>query len=381
MSNGLKTIIVLMLLTALSGFFLWHNKINKTDKPTDPTYLEETMKSCNKELGRNDCLKNAAQSLLAHYSLSEILSIFEANEKKPEFFTNCHTIAHYLGQLEYKRLKSVKAVFLESGHTCLGGAYHGTIEGYFMEKGIINAPNGEIKSEVAQICGKPDDYERRQEFTECNHGLGHAVMYIADYDLPNALDLCDALRSQNERELCYSGALMANGDAFGSGEHPTKYIKADDPLYPCPILKKQQQRQCYTYGVLTRFQTDLDKSIDICLKIPKEFQEDCFETVGRDRTMISADPAELISQCSRITLLAFRNNCMHGSAYNLVVRFGLASTLAAEYCGLAEPSAKTDCYRNILSAAKELTSGASALKTFCETIKEQEYENQCIRSI
>ncbi|HEV8601750.1 MAG TPA: hypothetical protein VGQ87_04120 [Patescibacteria group bacterium] len=376
-------IIELLLLAVIGGLIIKYNKIDKAEKNKVEarTYIQAQMNLCYKKTETNACYKNVAMNLLANYSLTVILNVFETNEKKPEFFSHCHTVAHYLGQMEYKRLKSVKAAFLETTHACLGGAYHGAIEGYFMEKGIINAASAEVKSEVAKICGKPQDYERRQEFTECNHGLGHATMFLADYDLPKALNLCDATGTVNEHELCYSGALMANGDAFANNDHPTKYVKADDPLYPCPILEKQQQRQCYTYGVLTRFQDNLEKSIAICLMIPKEFQDDCFETIGRDRTMISAQPAELMAQCSQIKSAVFRSDCMQGSAYNLVIRFGINSVLAQKLCDIAESGVKSDCYRRILSAANELTSNASVLQIFCRQIKEEEYKNRCVNSI
>ena len=349
-SWGIKIAIMTIAVVAIGGFLLSQQK----PRVNAEFHVQEQMHSCVQKPERSKCYKQVASNLLSSMSLPEILKVFETNETNSEFFTSCHEVSHYLGQLEYKRLKSVGAVFLESSRGCLGGVYHGAIEGYFMEKGIAGAPPDTIKAEVAAICGKPADYPKLQEFTECNHGLGHAMMFIANYDLPKALNLCDALGTVNERELCYSGSLMANGDAFKSTEHSTKYIKADDPLYPCPILKPQQQRQCYTYGVLTRFQNDLEQSIKICAEIPSEFRQDCFETLGRDRTMISVDEKILKSQCDQISNLVYKGDCVNGVAYNLVIRFGLNSNLAQKFCSIVELKYQTDCYAKIERAKKKL---------------------------
>ncbi len=386
MKNILATIIFLFILVML-GFFVWLYRTNTLEikKLSINPYTQNQMESCYnyKKPDRKKCYESVATNLLARYSLPEILKVFDSNENKIEFFKNCHEVAHYLGQQEYKRLKNVRDVLLESSRACLGGTYHGAVEGYFMESNISTTPENELKirEKVRVICGKTEDYIRPQDFIECNHGLGHATIYIADYDLPRALDYCDALRSKNERELCYSGALMANSDSFGDKEHPTKYIKDDDLLYPCNILKEHQQKQCYTYGVLARFQYDLPKSIALCKAVPTSFQTECFKTLGRDRTMISADPEELKSQCSQIKEKNFKKDCISGTSYNLVIRFGIDSDIPIDYCKITDPEFKDICYPEIWRALKKITTDVKVRENFCRKISESDYKNKCLNSI
>ena len=368
----------------LGAFLGWKNiQINFQNKTSAEisNYIVSRMSFCRQNDNMNQCYKTNAEDFLNRFKLADIMKVFDQKEKTPEFFEKCHLTAHFLGQNAYKKYGSVAKVFAEASHSCLGGVYHGAVEGYFMAQGITDFESKKIKEDIGRLCGTAKDYNDPQKFIECDHGLGHATMYLTKNDLPKALDLCDALPSINERNLCYTGALMANGDSFGSTDHPTKYIKASDPMYPCPILKKLQQEQCYTYGVLTRFQSDLSKSISICRAVPAEFQHQCFETIGRDRTMLSSDPVELKSQCYQIKKEEWRSACISGTSYNLVIRFGADSNIPADYCNITDSKYKGGCYSRIVVAVKNLIKDKPALQRFCERISDDNYKNQCLNSI
>ncbi len=374
------SIVILM----IGSFFVWGENQSKLDRKTPAEisdYITEKMTDCYKNDNTNKCYKANAEDFINQFKISSITTVFNQNEKKSEFFKKCHLVAHYLGQAAYRKYGSIIAVFLQGNRACLGGVYHGAVEGYFMEQGITDIKSDKVKQLVSRVCGVPEDFDEPQKFTECNHGLGHATMLLTENDLPQALNLCDALSFRNEQELCYSGALMANADSFGGEDHPTKYIKADDPLYPCDILEQQQKRQCYIYGVLARFQNDLSKSISVCSIVPTEFQNDCFETIGRDRTMISADPAELKMQCGQIKKDEWRKDCISGTSYNLVIRFGAVSNIPIDYCDITETKYKNDCYMQIFRGLKRVTRKKEVIENFCGKITDGNYRNECLNSI
>jgi hypothetical protein len=378
-----KIILSIIFLIVVSLFLLIKGQPSLQDRALNEVgnYIILRMSDCHKNNSSNQCYEANAEDFISRFKLGDIMDIFYKNEKTPEFFTKCHLTAHYLGQIAYKKYKSIPTIFAEANRACLGGVYHGAVEGYFMAQGVTDIKDEGVKEQIKNVCGVPKDYAEPQKFIECNHGLGHATMYLTENDLPGALDLCDALSSKNERDLCYTGALMANGDSFNSGDHPTKYIRDDDPLYPCPILKKSQQEQCYTYGVLSRFQHNLLKSIDICLSIPAEFKGNCFETIGRDRTMLSANPQELKSQCYQIEQDEWRKYCISGTAYNLVVRFGALSNIPIDYCGITDSKYKNNCYTRIFNALKNITTDKEARENFCKKIDNIIYKNQCYDEI
>jgi len=303
-----------------------------------------TMRSCYENGRQPGCYARAAHDFIQRFSLREIMTVFAGNEKRSDFFSDCHLTAHFLGREAYKKMGSVRSVFAQSSYACLGGTLHGAVEGYFMSKGLLGLSDTAYAKEIPFVCGNQNEYRVPQQFIECNHGMGHAAMFLGENDLIRALKLCDALKSTQERELCYSGALMVNADSANDQDHPSVYApKPQDPLYPCPLLDKHYQELCYTYGVLGPFQSNLAQSISTCKLIPQKYRNGCFQTIGRDRTMISADPIALKKQCDQITETDFRGECMKGIAYNLVIRFGPNSALPEKFCNVLDHEAKNDC--------------------------------------
>jgi len=258
-----------------------------------------------------------------------------------------------LGQEAYRRTKNVREVFKESSYACLAGVFHGAVEGYFMEKGLLGANDADYAKEVPNVCGKQEEYQIPQQFVECNHGMGHAVMFLTENDLIRALALCDALITLSEQELCYTGAFMANTRGTADTDHPSKYLpKPEDPLYPCPLLDHRYQGQCYSYGILESFQGSTERSTEACKLIPREYQEACFRTLGRNKTMYSADPLVLKEHCEQIPETNFQYECIKGVAYNLVIRFGPLSPLPDQFCTSVNMEAQQGCLLEIQSARK-----------------------------
>ncbi len=337
-------------------------------------FVRSVLESCQSAPEREfkSCHKEAAKTLLDTFTLPQILTIFGEHEREPLFFDACHEVAHFLGQEEYRRTKSVPRVFAQSSRACLGGAFHGAVEGYFMERAILPDMQNDtaIGREIANLCGKQETYTRPQDFIECNHGMGHALMFLAEDDLVRALHLCDYLPSGEQRQLCFTGALMANFDGARSKDHPSSYFRADDPLYPCATLSKEYQEMCYTYGVLSLYQEDYEKAVSICHQVPEEYQGACFKTYGRDRTMITADAMVITNQCSIINSPVFRRDCVNAAAFNLVIRFGMDAAYAFHLCALQSGSAQPGCYEELVRAARRSTRDSTEMHTFCNRIPE-----------
>lgn len=352
---------------------------DQSAKTDAQAYISRKMQECNSSQSQQDCLHKAAGDFLNKFPLKTIAEVFRVNETKPEYFLHCHQEAHYLGQEAYKRKKDIRKVFSESSYACLGGLFHGAVEGYFIEKNIqVGSGNDQqIAAQVPKICGKKEEYERTQDFTECNHGMGHALMFLTDDDLIRALKLCDTLPNGNQQSLCYTGAFMQNADGTANSEHPSKYLKEGDPLYTCTLLEEKYLNQCYTYAALTKTQADVVASANVCRQVPEKYQKDCFNTVGRDRTMFSANPQELKSECLKIPEPPFSAECFNGAAYNLVVRFNYTSSIPQNFCKALEQTQKAACYYQIGKAAYNITSDKKVQSQFCSKIDEKQYEKDC----
>ncbi len=354
------------------------------DEMTDTaeTFIVSRMHTCYLSDAQSTCLKEAAASLLDRFSIREILVVFATHEREPEFFTTCHEVAHYIGQGGYQRLGTVGDVYAQSDRTCLGGVFHGAIEGYFMERGLLlDGENDEVVAqEVSNICGNLAQYERPQYFTECHHGLGHALMYAAHDELPRALALCDALETTGRQHLCYTGAFMQNVDNYGSGDHPAAMIRADDPLYPCTVLDERYAHMCYSYAVLERFQKDVEKSIELCSSAPAPFRADCFQTMGRNLTLYSDDPETLNRQCGTVSDADERTSCVEGAAYNLIVRYGPESTLPFMFCASAvHEDVQRACYQSLGAAVRAQMKDERGVEEVCARAEDASSRSWCMR--
>ncbi|OGZ44905.1 MAG: hypothetical protein A2756_03470 [Candidatus Ryanbacteria bacterium RIFCSPHIGHO2_01_FULL_48_27] len=343
-------------------------------------FVRMTLEDCQKSPVRESkaCHQQAARTLLDVFSLAQVLSIFDRHEAEPLFFDNCHEVAHFLGQEAYRRMRSVSQIFAQSSRACLGGAFHGAVEGYFMERAMLPGmvSDAVMGQEIANLCGEKKTYTRPQDFIECNHGMGHALMFLAEDDLLRALHLCDYLPNTEQRQLCFTGALMANFTGAQSKDHPAKYFRADDPLYPCPILSDEYQEMCYTYGVLSLHQEDYEKAVAICRLVPEHYQDACFKTYGRDRTMITSDAATITRQCSIIGSPIFERDCVNAAAFNLVIRFGMETVYAFNLCALQSGASAGGCYGELVRAAQRSTRDVAAMQAFCSRIPEA-YRNGC----
>src|SRR5260221_121441 len=139
-NNKYKIIFFFTLLLIISGyFFALMIKVEpigvKVQKEVSD-YIISKMKYCHDNNDISSCYKANAADFLNRFKLSDIMAVFSLNEKNPEFFSKCHETSHYLGRDAYAKFKSIPKVFEEATHACLGGVYHGAIEGYFMSLGI-----------------------------------------------------------------------------------------------------------------------------------------------------------------------------------------------------------------------------------------------------
>ncbi len=196
---------------------------------------------------RNMCLKEIAAGFVAHNETDAVFQVMEENQRAARVFESCHVFLHFMGQAAYEKYGSVSEAFRHGSHTCFAGFYHGVLEGYFMQNNLLTSNTGSfdaIAKKMPSICTEPQSAGAKRDYNECLHGLGHGLMFATSGDLPQALKLCDALKGA-DAQWCYSGVFMENSTSTTNPDHPSRYLKKDDPLYPCDILDEQYLHTCY----------------------------------------------------------------------------------------------------------------------------------------
>ena len=341
----------------------------------DPnSYIRSRMKICYDIGGKDGCYKQVAQLFFDTFGLKDTLAFFKSNENYPEVYARCHETTHYLSRLEYEKQKSIAKVYTQCDSTCHGGCYHGTLEAYLKEHS---------NTDFAKICGQAQDYQKPIEFNECLHGLGHAAMFVTDMELKDSLKMCDLIASQEHKERCYTGVFMENSSSSTSFDHASKYIKADDPFYPCNSLDEKYQSLCWQYqssyfSIISN--QDWVKVADLCLQIPQKYQEKCFRTIGTNQVGFTTSLKKMKQDCEMMPE-KFQDICIAGVVSSLSYRFVGDSQRMIDFCSLVEEINKQSCFKQMGTGLLDWNKDKNLAKSECNKINDPRDKNWCLEVI
>ncbi len=351
-------------------------------KPYDSTqsksgYVREQMSECYKIGGRDDCYQQVGELFAHEFGLKETLTLFKINEAYPEVFARCHEVTHYLSRAEYDKRKDVPQVYAQCDSTCHGGCYHGTLEAYLNEKKLSLTDN--LTKDFSQVCGKLKDYTSPLIYFECLHGLGHAALYVHDMEAPQALALCDVLDSIDNRERCYSGVFMENSSSSTNTDHPGKYVRANDPYYPCNSLSEQYQKLCYRYqssyfALITNH--NWAKVAELCLGVPFLLQNECFVTVGTNQVGFTQDQTRMRQNCELMPTDHARSTCIMGVIIAMSYRYVGDMTRMINFC--SETKYQQNCFRQIGVSVADWSKNSSDRISRCNQIQNPNYRSWCL---
>lgn len=284
----------------------------------------------------------------------------------------CHPAAHRAGHFGYQLLGN--QALAEQSPECQSGYFHGVMEAYFIDHGTTN-----LQKNLAALCPK----ELNNFFEhQCIHGIGHGLLAWSNYELPEALAACDSL---NRRESsCWGGVFMeniaaqiANGTpntaANPGNVHITKYLKIDDPLYPCNSLPQKYQDTCYYLQpsrMVQLFGPDFAKIAQTCDSIAESYEPSCFASMGREISGASPNESKnQITQCNHAKKARNKEFCLSGAVQNAFWDpSGQAEAIT--FCRLVSRSGeKNICYKTIFERATQLLASPAALTSFCKEVE------------
>lgn len=321
--------------------------------------------------GRQDCYQERLLAKLAESGVRPALDLLEdiaAADVNVE--REAHVYTHAIGITAYESDRPVAEVFSECTELFQSGCYHGVIQAHFMASG---SPDAET---VTSLCepfkDSPDD---RFLLFQCLHGLGHGLTMFYGHHLPRALEDCDFLPDNWDRESCYGGAFMENivaavsphhvatelaRDARDTAQHdehshemamavedlePFEPLRADDPHYPCSTLDRRYLTACYlmqTSVMLHHNGGDFGQVAEDCARAPEDWRKTCFQSMGRDVSAYTLqDHGDGLRACGRAPE-AYREWCYVGLVKNFV---DLTAETADgfEFCTKVEDEFKPRC--------------------------------------
>lgn len=360
-------------------------KINFTPFKKDEdlnSYIRELLGVCYKNGGRDGCYKQAASVLYDQFGLSKTMDLLRENEGYPEVYARCHEVTHYLSRSEYEKQKSIAKVYAKCDSTCHGGCYHGTLEAYLKEQSEQKDFN--LANHFPQICGRQKDYQKPIEFNECLHGLGHAAMFVTDMELKDSLALCDTLTEQEHKGRCYSGVFMENSSSSTSFDHASNYIKKDDPFYPCNSLEEKYLPLCWQYqsshfSIISN--QDWKKVADLCLKVPKDYQDNCFRTIGTNQVGFTSSLEKMKEDCEIMPTTHLKDVCVAGVVSSLAYRFVGEMGKMIDFCSIVNPDFQESCFKQIGAGIHDWDSDKAKVAQYCAQIPYQQGYSWCMSTI
>jgi hypothetical protein len=249
----------------------------------------------------------------------------DEHEKNGFVRVACHDLTHVVGHAAGELYGDLATAYDRGDPYCAGGYYHG-ITGTIVRK--MGADK--VLEEADAFCADLREQEEHSfRHYSCAHGLGHGFMAAYENELFEALETCDTLADRWEREACYSGIFIENATAIDPSR-PSKYLKADQPLYPCTEVEARYKNQCYEHQIAYSLYTQNDdyaKVEDLCATVAEEdFRPACYQGLGGSAAAhsikyVTGDEAKA-KATRRLCMLGedneARSNCVMGAVKNFL---------------------------------------------------------------
>lgn len=265
------------------------------------------------------CYQQRYEDLVNNFGINAAFTDLKDEYEKNEFVkAQCHQMTHVIGRAAATLYSDVSSTFKQGDNFCWSGYYHGA-----METIVARTGPDQIVEEVNTSSDELDE-QQKYSFDRYNlvHGLGHGFMGTQKNELFESLETCDTLNDEWERGSCYSGVFMENVMTQYNPSNPSKYLKADQPLYPCTDVEDKYKTECYKMQTSYALDTqggDFSKVFDLCGGIEDEFRPMCYQSLGRDASGKStSDVDETRDTCMLGEDYEARSNCIVGAVKDFI---------------------------------------------------------------
>jgi mono/diheme cytochrome c family protein len=318
------------------------------------------------------CFEQAFGNLAFNDGPKRALEVFAEKIETDPTVRVCHRIAHAIGAGGLAHYDGeVGPAFADGSAVCWSGYYHGILERAFA--GVSEDDLGPVSR---RLCS--GDQVRRSDFVayQCVHGLGHGLMIYTNYDMPLSLETCDALATSWDQTSCTGGVFMENlQTSYGT---TSKWLREDDPLYPCPTVAERHKLYCYlmvTSRILDVVGGDWQKTVNWCRKAEPNWVATCFQSLGRDASGRSLqNTREILRICALAGDMALE--CVYGAARD-ITSMDAGASRSAGLCSTAPVQLRPKCFNGIGTILGGFAREAEARRTACRSAVPKRYWDEC----
>ena len=289
------------------------------------------------------CYQKRYESLVRDSGVQAAFAELKDEFTEDEFVnSNCHHLTHVIGRAALDLHGDLSSAYSRGDNFCWSGYYHGAMEAVVAQIG----PD-KIVEQADTICDGLGEQGSFYNYN-CVHGLGHGFMGIQQNELFESLETCDTLKDTYDSESCYSGVFMENVMAAFNPSSSTKYLKADQPLYPCTDVEAKYKEECYkmqTSYALTVQDNGFAGVFDLCKGVDDEYRTTCYQSLGRDasgQTVSDVDNTRDI--CMQGEDDEARSNCIQGAVMDFISYYS-DDTQAKELCEALDTDLRDECLR------------------------------------
>jgi hypothetical protein len=298
-------------------------------------------------------------ALLKTQTTAELMDYIVATTSPTGIVTQCHSIAHVIGEQTRTNSRSLEEALNRCTNDCLHGCVHGAIGaevavelgGSYAEEDVAHADVKKIEDIGTTYCARSNNL--------C-HGIGH-ILYMNTNDYTPALAACDMVGNSNaSKEGCYAGVFMESAGARDSLVFSTTTKKGphDDYLYPCDTISAKYQFACFQHlptfeghalsaNGITASSSRIAVATKTCQSLPTPLRAYCFEGLAEKGGDVSSSLAQIAGVktfCNNLPIEEDRYSCTYG----LVLKYDdlFLNTEAVQYCqGLNDSKLKQFCMK------------------------------------
>jgi hypothetical protein len=281
---------------------------------------------------------NLAEDVRKHGTERAMSDLQTMAAKDPDISSQSHQIAHAIGELSVRHYSTPGEALSHCTNDFQSGCIHGVVVSYLDS---TDDPGAFVK-----MCAR--DQIKGSDFLRfnCLHGLGHAALSLAQYNLQQALDRCDTLGAEWDASSCYGGVFMENVVTLWEGNDFLTTYSPDDHLYPCTGLADRYQLQCYLMQssvILILNHYNFAEAFTECDSAPSPYLAVCYMSLGREVSGYTLRSApESLKMCG-LARAEMQESCLVGVVKNFIDFFGRIDEGVA-LCAMAGPTDQRGCY-------------------------------------
>jgi len=231
--------------------------------------------------------KNNRQ-LIEHY-----LPVIGANgvlDGMTSLWPKCHTEAHDVGKVIFAQVRDIGTGMRVCADRCNSGCMHGVLMEAFTAIGKTSPHHMDLAilgPAIKDLCQNNTVMTTSYSPGDCAHGVGHALMNLAKYEIPDALKACQENENQAMEYYCATGAYMEYVTEHDPLDATTKSV-----LYPCDQYIYPAACARYKMGHVVRRHYGERKTTEelrmLCSSFSDPVRRGCFHGLGNAHLLMLA---------------------------------------------------------------------------------------------